>query len=211
LGAAVSTAREVLDASGISFDVSADYFEQVWADDLIGERARYADLTLIGPDIASDPTLRKQVLNGCLFESGRPILLLPASGKRTLKPKTIFLAWNSGVEAARAVQQSLELMVAAEEVRVVLVDPRASIAVNGEEPGADIGTYLARHGVTVTVEQMPSAGRSVGAVLKQHAIDVSADLIVMGAYGHSRMRERLFGGVTKAMLDAPDVPVLMAH
>ena len=93
----------------------------------------------------------------------------------------------------------------------MVVDPSAASAKNGEEPGADVATYLARHGIEVTVDRLPSAGRRVDEVLNQHAIDTSADLIVMGAYGHTRLRERIFGGVTKAMIEAPMVPVLMVR
>ncbi|MEY9560113.1 nucleotide-binding universal stress UspA family protein [Sinorhizobium fredii] len=96
-------------------------------------------------------------------------------------------------EAAR---EALEIMESAEEVNVVLVDPSAASAKNGEDPGADVATYLARHGIKGTVDRLPSGGRRVDEVLKQHAIDTYADLIVMGAYGHTRLRERIFGGVT---------------
>ena len=102
-------------------------------------------------------------------------------------------------------------MVSAEEVHVTLVDPDTSSIVSGPEPGADIAAYLAHHGVKTTVDRLPSGGKAIADVLKQHAIDVSADLIVMGGYGHSRMRERIFGGVTRSMLDEPRLPVLMAR
>jgi nucleotide-binding universal stress UspA family protein len=102
------------------------------------------------------------------------------------------------------------MMKNAESVNVVLVDPTAS-RWNGHEPGADVATYLARHGVKVTVDRLPSAERPVNEVLNEHAIDTSADLIVIGAYGHTRLRERIFGGVTKAMIEAPVVPVLLVR
>nr|WP_244422754.1 universal stress protein [Sinorhizobium meliloti] len=93
-------------------------------------------------------------------------------------------------------------------VHLVLVDPKTK---NGEEPGADVATYLARHRVKVTVDRLPSAGGPVEEVLAQHARDTSAGLIVIGAYGNSRIRERVFGGVTKSMIDAPILPVLMVR
>jgi nucleotide-binding universal stress UspA family protein len=92
-----------------------------------------------------------------------------------------------------------------------MVDPRAASARNGEEPGADVAAYLARHGIEVTVDRLASGGRPVDEVLNQHALDVSADLIVMGGYSHSRLRERIFGGVTRAILEEPSVCVLMTH
>lgn len=102
------------------------------------------------------------------------------------------------------------MMKSAEGVNVVLVDPAAS-RWNGHEPGADVATYLARHGIKVTVDRLPSAERPVDEVLNEHAIDTTADLIVIGAYGHTRLRQMIFGGVTKAMIEAPIVPVLLVR
>ncbi|WP_353833965.1 universal stress protein [Mesorhizobium sp.] len=81
----------------------------------------------------------------------------------------------------------------------------------GAEPGADVAAYLARHGVNVTVDRLPSLDHSVVDVLRRHALDIAADLMVMGAYGHSRLRERIFGGVTVSMLEDPSMPILMAR
>ena len=103
------------------------------------------------------------------------------------------------------------MLTKAKFVHVTLVDPDTNSAMNGPEPGADVGAYLARHGVKVIVDRLPSGGDPIATVLNQHAVDVSADLVVMGGYGHSRLRERVFGGVTKSMIDAPKFPILMAR
>jgi len=103
------------------------------------------------------------------------------------------------------------MMTWAEEVHVVLVDPDSSYWVSGGEPGADVAAYLARHGIKVLVEQLASGGRLVEDVLEKHALEISADLIVMGAYGHSRLRERIFGGVTASVLQDAKFPVLIAR
>jgi len=211
LDEAVKRARATLKDLGISFDANGIYCETAWADDDVGSRARYADVTLIGASLQTNPSLRNRAIDGALFHSARPVLLATNRQSVTLRPKKILLAWNSTMESARAAREAMELMESAEEVNVVLVDPSAAPARNGEEPGADIATYLARHVVNVTVDRLPSAGRRVEEVLNQHAIDTSADLIVMGAYGHTRLRERIFGGVTKAMIERPIVPVLMVH
>ncbi|WOS65400.1 universal stress protein [Sinorhizobium fredii] len=211
LDEAVERARATLKGLGISCDANGIYCETAWADDDVGKRARYADLTLIGASLKTDAPLRARAIDGALFYSARPVLLATNRQSVTLRPKKILLAWNSSIEAARAAREALEMMESAEEVNVVLVDPSAAPAKNGEEPGADVAAYLARHGINVTVDRLPSAGRRIEEVLNQHAIDTSADLIVMGAYGHTRLRERIFGGVTKAMIEAPTVPVLMVH
>ena len=93
---------------------------------------------------------------------------------------------------------------------IVMVDPQPN-GESGAEPGADIAAYLARRGLKVTVDRLPSAGHLISDVLTQHAADMQADLIVMGAYGHSRLRERIFGGVTKSMLDKPPLPLFLAR
>lgn len=204
-------ASEVLGQTGIPFDVATMYTEAAWADDEIGERARYADLTLIGDGLMNDPELRSRAIDGALFQSAHPILLVPEGKSATLCPKKVVLAWNSGFEAARAAREALDILAGADDVQVTMVDPRASYGRNGEEPGADIAGYLVRHKVPVVVQRLPSGGRSIDEVLNGYACDVSADLLVMGAYGHSRMRERVFGGVTQSMLETATVPVLMVH
>ncbi|MGO4838274.1 universal stress protein, partial [Rhizobiaceae sp. 2RAB30] len=140
-----------------------------------------------------------------------PVLLLPEASRASLRPKRVAVAWDSSLEAARAVREALDMLVAADEVRLVLVDPLAGESGQGAEPGADAAVYLARHGVKVAVDRLPSSGQSVATVLARHAADMNADLVVMGAYGHSRLRERIFGGVTRSMLEMPPLPILLAR
>ena len=201
----------VLASSPVSSDVSTEYPEEAWADDVIGRRARYADITLLGPELLSRGELKGKAIEGALFWSGKPLLLVPEGSTPTLKPKHIMVAWDSRIEASNAVSRSLDLLSAADDVHLVLVDPVEGESGQGAEPGADLATYLARYGVKVTVDRVPSQGRTVAATLRQHAIDASADVLVMGAYGHSRLRERIFGGVTRSMIDEPPLPILMAR
>jgi len=151
------------------------------------------------------------VVEGALFSSTRPLLILPQGFEPTLAPRRIMVAWDAGFEASRAVREALELIVQAEETVVALVDPVEGEAAHGAEPGADLAAYLARHGAKVHVDRLPRSGRSMAEVLRQHAVDCAADLLVMGAYGHSRLRERIFGGVTQSFLDEPSLPVFMAR
>lgn len=201
----------LLAASSVSSDLSSVYSEEAWADETIGRRARYADLTIAGPELLRQDLLKYKTFEGALFHSGKPLLLLPEGFAATLKPKRILVAWDARIEAFRALAQSLDLLAAAENVHLVLVDPVESEDRHGEEPGADVATYLARHGVKVTVDRLPGQGRSVQSVLRQHAIDMAADLLVMGAYGHSRLRQRIFGGVTRSMLEEPPLAVFLAR
>ena len=188
-----SNVSNFLAGSALSADVSSEYAEMA-GDETVGRRARYADLTVVGPELLADETLRNKVIEGALFFSGKPLLLVPEGSMPTLKPKRIMVAWDSRIEASRAVRESLEMLAAADDVRLVLVDPVEANDHHGAEPGADAAAYLARHGVKVTVDRLPSSNHSVAEVLHRHAIDTSSELLVMGAYGHSRLRERSSAG-----------------
>ncbi|MEK1887144.1 MAG: universal stress protein [Phyllobacterium sp.] len=207
----VDAVETMVKNAGISATVVDEYPEPARISQVIGRHARYTDATIIGSGLLRNDLLITTVVDGALFESGRPILITPHGSKPTLRPKCVLLAWDSGVECVRAAREALDIMVSAKEVHVTLIDPDTSSIVNGPEPGADIAAYLAHHGVKITVDRLPSGGKAIADVLKQHATDISAGLIVMGAYGHSRMRERIFGGVTRSMIDEPQLPVLMAR
>jgi len=211
LGADVVRLNELLSQTGISCSVEGKFLAMANAGDDLGERARYFDITVIGSALKFDPDLKSRAVDGCLFNSARPMLLASSKGTLSLRPKTVMIAWDSSLEATRAVGAALDLIIQAETVRVVLVDPKADTRENGEEPGADIARYLARYSAAVSIDQLPSMGRPVAEVLQQHAMDISADMIVMGAYGHSRIRERIFGGVTRSMIEGTAVPVFMVH
>jgi len=211
LASQVEVAKDHLEQSGLSYDVQDIYAEYAWAGEDIAQRALYADLVLIGPKAAADQEFAKRIMDGALFQSPAPLLINPTDRTATLAPQSVLIAWNSQVEAARAVQQALPLLKAASEVHITMIDPVGTAASNGEEPGADIAAYLARHGVSVVVDALPSEGRGVAPMLQQHAIDVSADLVVMGAYGHSRLREFIFGGVTRSMLETAKLPIFWGH
>lgn len=200
-----------LAARQVRADIAGTYPESAWADDVIGQRGRYADLTFIGPEMLASETLKEKIVEGALFFSAKPLLLVPAGVTPTLQPKRVMVAWDSRIEASRAVREALDVLKGAQEVRLVLVDPEEGDEAHGEEPGADAAVYLVRHGVRIGVDRLPSLGRPTAEVLRRHARDMAADMIVMGGYGHSRLRQRILGGVTRSMIDAPPVPILMAR
>lgn len=203
--------RERLATAGLSFDVDSVYAEVAGPAYDIGERALYADMVLAGPGVFASDELKSQIVSGGLFQAGRPVLFVPPGAIATLRPRTILLAWDSRPSAAHATRDALEMMKTAQSVHVTMVDPVAASRVSGDEPGADIATYLARQGVNVSVETLPSSGHFVTETLQRHATDINADLIVMGAYGHSKLLELILGGVTKSMLKEAKLPILMAH
>ncbi len=175
--------------------------------------ARYADLTILGqldPDRSAAETIRprpEQVALAC----GRPILVAPYAGSFASVGKRALVAWNASREATRAVADAMPLLAAAEVVTVLAIDPREGPGGHGEVPGADLSLHLARHGVKATIERTVSADVPAGEVLLSRAADLGADLLVMGAYGHSRARELLLGGVTRTLLQSMTLPVLMSH
>lgn len=193
-----------------SGDVAGEYADRGWVDDVIGRRARYADLVVAGLELRADKVLWEKVAEGVLFASGCPLMVLPDNGRATLKASRIVIAWDHRPEVARATRAALPLLKTAADVRLVLVDPFADEFRHGAEPGADVATWLARHGAKVTVERLPS-GAGVAPTISRFATDFDADLLVMGAYGHSRLRERIFGGVTRALLKAPPVPLFLSR
>ena len=174
--------------------------------------ARYADLVVIGqhePGNSSGvtPAFGEELV----LSAGRPVLLVPYAGHFAQIGRRVLVAWNAGQEAARAVSDALPLLARASTVQVVAFNPAEGGADHGDIPGADIGLVLARHGVKVSVAQQQSEEVDIGNQLLSRAADIEADLIVMGAYGHSRMRELVLGGVTRTLLDTMTVPVLMSH
>ncbi len=210
LKARVEALDAMLASRGVAGDVDGAGIELSAADVEIGRRGRLADLTLIGPELLADPDLRSMVIEGALFESGRAVLLAPAGSVPTLAPRQVVLAWDGRVEAARAMREALPFLRTAEKVHVTLVDPDATRE-QGIEPGADVATYLSRQGIDASVSRLSGGGLPVASVLARHATDIGADLIVMGGYGHSRLRERIFGGVTRTMVTETPLPVLLAR
>ena len=173
--------------------------------------ARYADLTLVTPRAAGYESMQSWVIDGALFESGRPILMLPPGPVSFPAAKRVMICWDASVEASKAVRDAIGLMQKADEVHAVLVDPVPSFEGHGPEPGADLAAYLGRHGIVAVVHRMPREGKESGEMLRRVAVDLDADLMVMGGFGHSRLRERIFGGATTSMMKGLVVPVLMAH
>lgn len=179
----------------------------------IALHARYSDLAIIGQD---DPDAAQPGATGLagdvLFAAGRPVLVVPYAGHFAEIGRRVLVGWNASREAARAVNDALPLLTGAETVHVLAANPHRGPDGHGDVPGADIALHLARHGVKVTAEHRvaPDIPNAADLLLNE-AADMSADLLVVGAYGHSRLREFILGGVTRTLMQQMTVPVLMSH
>lgn len=179
--------------------------------DAVRLSARYADLVIAAQPEPGDEAGVRALADEIALSAGRPVLYLPYAGRVAAVGERVLIAWDAGREAARAVSDALPILKRAKAVEVAVFDPERGGHDHGEQPGADVSLYLARHGVKVTVNRQAGADFDVGAQILSRAADTSADLIVMGAYGHSRARELVLGGVTRTLLESMTVPVLMSH
>ena len=137
-------------------------------------------------------------------------MIVPCKGEFSATGKNVLISWDASRGATRAITDAIPLLQNADVVQVVVFNPEARLAAHGEEPGADLALYLARHGVNVEIHQK-NAGKDVGNALLSLATELSSDLIVMGGYGHSRFRQMLLGGVTRSVLVGMTIPVMMSH
>jgi nucleotide-binding universal stress UspA family protein len=182
--------------------------------DLVGTvklHARYADLTVVGQglDLKDAPGELALLPEELALGVGRPVLVVPRYGTFGRVGERVLIAWNGSREATRAVHDAIPILKRATHVTVLSIDPDAKSA--SRTPSADIALHLARHGIVAEAASTLSVDIGVGNTLLSRAADLGADLIVMGAYGHSRMREMVLGGATRHILQHMTVPVLMSH
>lgn len=176
----------------------------------VGVHAYYADLVVIArPERAAQTASAPGLAESLVLSSGRPILVFPPSGTVS-RIHRMLVAWNATRESVRAVADAMPLLARAEAVEVLVIDPERHPG-HGQEPGADIARHLARHGVRVEIQRVSSGGQDVGHFLLSRAAAFRADVLVMGAYGHSQVREWMFGSVTRTVLYEAAVPVLMSR
>lgn len=179
--------------------------------DAMSMHARCADLVVIGQsDPADDSGVAPDFPERLVPAAGRPVLILPKIGSFPTIGKRVLIAWNASREATRAVTDAIPLLKLADNVSVMTIDPKQGEHGNSI-PGTDIALYLARHGVQVEVKTDYAADIDVGNEMLSRATDLSADLIVMGCYGHSRLKEWVLGGATRTILESMTTPVLMSH
>ncbi len=179
---------------------------------ILARHARHADLTIVGQFDPENGEFDDTLLAEAAFmDSGRPAVVVPHSSALRALPEHILLAWDGSREAVRAVNDSLPFLKRAKSATLLVIDPERYRGQLGASPGADIATHLARHGVNVEVHVTHSAGLGIGEILVNESESLGSDMIVMGGYGHSRLREMLIGGVTQHVLSHATMPILISH
>ncbi|SEP10533.1 Universal stress protein family protein [Salinihabitans flavidus] len=204
-------ATDLLSGSGIRFGTESGVAQIADLGRHVAARARFSDLVILpkpyGPDHGAE---LEPVIEAALFEGQAPVLVVPDGAEPVSNPRTITIGWNESAESLEAVRAALPFLMAADVVRVVVIDPPAH-GPNRSDPGGMLSQFLSRHGVTSEIDVLSKTMPRISDVLMRHAQDCAADMVVMGAYGHSRFREAILGGATRSMLEQAKIPVFMAH
>jgi len=179
------------------------------AEETIGTLARLYDLTVVLQPDASFSGYDNSIPQGILFKSGGPMLMVPYTHKGPLDARHVGIAWDGSRLASRAVRDALPFLTAANAVTVISVNENRRGA--GEASSEQLVSHLARRGIKARVERLTADRDNVQGTILSVAADSNIGLLVMGGYGHSRLQERILGGVTRAMFEAMTVPVLMSH
>jgi len=207
--AAIKTFNTASDRAGISAEALIPSASLTGAADQFARMARRFDLAIVGQAQPEMSTMEQIIGETTLFESGRPMIMVPYIQKAQFKANNVMVCWDGSRTAARAVADAIPIIGNSGRVEVVIVTNERGK--EDEIEGADIGHHLARHGFKVDVHRISGGNIDVGDALLSHAADSGADLMVMGGYGHSRLREFVLGGATRSIFESMTVPVLMSH
>jgi nucleotide-binding universal stress UspA family protein len=173
------------------------------------ERAKLHDLTVV--PLQDGYSVEQWYSEAVIFGSGRPVLVLPGPGKWTQTPALdrVALAWDFSRPAARALADAMPLLEKTKQLRVVTITNEKKI--ESPHSHAELARHLQKHGIAAEMDMVDAKGRSAGDALSEHLASKGCNLLVMGAYGHSRMKEFVLGGTTRSMLDNPPLPVFLSH
>ncbi len=207
----LTIANRVLEASGARWSAEEGVAQLADLGRHVAQRARFSDLVVLPKPYGENKGAELEaVVESSLFEGRAPVLVLPDGFEPRTDFPTIVVGWNDSVEAMAAIRRSLPLLRAADLVRIAIIDPPAH-GPDRSDPGGLLSQMLSRHGVSCEIDVLSKSLNRVSDVLNRHITDTGAELLVMGAYGHSRFREAILGGATRNMLEHATVPVFMAH
>ncbi|MEN8658591.1 universal stress protein [Marivita sp.] len=204
-------AKKQLDLTDLRWGVTEAVCQLADVSRFVASHARFADLAIVPRPYGDDRGIELEpAVEGALFEGQTPVIVLPEGGSELKLPQKIAIGWNESAEALRAIRSALPLLSQAQTTRIVVIDPPKH-GPTRSDPGGQLSQFLARHGVKVDIDVLSKTMPRVSDVMRRHVIDIGADMVVMGAYGHSRFREAILGGATRNMLETCEVPVFMAH
>ena len=207
--AAMTRLKEMARRTGVAVEARLETTSLAGAANIFGHLARRFDLSIVGqanPDVVGPQEL---IIEAALFHSGRPAVVVPYIQKTGLTLNRVLVCWDGGRQAARAIADALPFLHRAEAVEVVVVATKP--LKSDDSPGADIARHLAHHDFNVDLKRVVTGGTDVANTILSYAADVSADFVVMGGYGHSRLREFILGGATRGVLSSMTIPTLMSH
>ena len=200
----------ILEIEDVKWSIQTEIAQLSGLSHVVGDAARFNDLVVLPQPYQNDEDDNPaSIVEAALFEGNVPVLVHPIKDIETFG-KRIVIAWNESNEALTAIRGALPFLKVADAVEVVIIAPSRHDS-DRSDPGAAICTMLARHGVKVEVSVLPRTVSKISDILNRHITETGADLLVMGAYGHSRFRQRIMGGATRNTLESASVPVLMAH
>jgi nucleotide-binding universal stress UspA family protein len=207
--AAIDRFDQLTKRAGLSAEPLTITASLAGAGEQFGRIARRFDLAVVGQAEPETSTIDDIIAETTLFESGRPMIVVPYIQKAPLKLDKVMVCWDGSRQAARAIGDAMPLLTKAGKVEIVIIANEPGK--QDEIAGIDMGQHLARHGLEVDLERIPRGDVDVADALLSHAADSGADFLVMGGYGHSRLREFVLGGVTRSIFRSMTLPTLMAH
>lgn len=206
--ARIEAVESMLGTSATSGKVLATLAPTADAKQHVARCARVCDEAILAKNLRDTPEFMREAASGILFHSPVGFHINTAPDK---KPGRIFVAWDSSEAASAALHAALPQIKDAREVVIACIDPVMTADRDGQDPGTDVAAWLSHHGCNVTVSQFPSGGRPIATCIQDRAKEAGADLVVMGAYGHTRIFQTVFGGTTRSMMEQTDLPIFFAH
>jgi nucleotide-binding universal stress UspA family protein len=207
--AAVARFEAAAQAAGLSAETRILDASIAGAADLFGRIARRFDLAVVGQARPREGSSEELLIEGALFEAGRPVVVVPYVQSEGLKLERVLVCWDGSRPATRAIADALPFLQRAKTVEIMAVSPERG---KGRElAGTNMARHLERHGLRVELKRISAADADVPATIQSHAAQTGTDFMVMGGYGHSRLREFILGGVTRTVLTSTKIPVLMSH
>ncbi len=208
---AVQRFRAVLSDASVGGTVAAVEADASTVERIVARTALTVDAMLVSDDLREDRGLFDTLVTTGLFDTPSGIVLNAVGSPAALSPARVFVAWNGGLPAARALRAALPWLSDGTEITLGLFDPVTTEARDGANPGSDVARWLNHLGFRVEIRDYPSGGEELSGCITRRAAEIGADLIVAGAYGHSRLRQLVFGGTTRDLLAQKDMPILLAH